>query len=68
MTALRFDLAAHDLRTSVFGLMSNISENWRSNFLALCYFTRIYGPYEIGLLSVNTYGVDTVVASIIALC
>ena len=59
LVALRFDLAEHNRRKSVFGLATNVSVNWRSNFLTLGCFTGIYFPDEIGLLLVNLSGVDT---------
>ena len=44
LVAFQSDLAAHNLRTEVFGLISNVSENLRSGFLALGFFTGIDGP------------------------
>ena len=67
MIFLRFGLAAHNLWKEVFGLMSNVSEHLWSDLLALLCFTGTDGPDEIGLLSVNPSGVDTIVASIILL-
>ena len=56
---LRFDLAAHNWRKAVFGLASNVSVNLRRDLLVLDCFTRTYCPDDIGWLSVNPSGVDT---------
>ena len=63
---LRFYLAAHNRRTEIFGLMSNVSENLRSDFLAYFSFTGAYGQDDIVLLSVNPSGVYIVSDSRIA--
>ena len=51
----------------VFGLMSNVSVNWRSDFLTKYCFAGTDCPDDIGLFSLNSSGVDTMLASIIDL-
>ena len=51
LTALHFDLAEHNRRKVVFGLMSNVSVNLRSDLLKLVYFTGTYFPGGILILS-----------------
>ena len=67
LKALRFYLVAHKLRIAVFGLTSNVSENRQIDFFTLNIFTVTYGSEYIGLLSVDTSGVDTMAASKISL-
>ena len=67
MIALRFYLEAHIQRTEVFFLTSKTSVNRRSDFLALHFLTIMGGPGDIGLLSTNISGVDTIETSITAL-
>ena len=61
--ALLFDLSEPNRQTSVSGLTSNDSENWRSDFYCTRIFTVTYFLGNIGLLSVNISGVDTITAS-----
>ena len=49
--ALCFDFAAHNLRKAIFGLTSNVVENWRSDFLALGCLIDTDEPYDIGMFS-----------------
>ena len=67
LIALRFDLAALNRQEAVFGLTTNFSENWWSDFLVLGCLTGTDGPDDILLLSVIPSGLDTMLASIIAL-
>ena len=60
LIALRFDSAEQNLRTAVLGLTLNVSKKWRSDFIELRTLTEIYWLGEIGPLSVNTPGVDTI--------
>ena len=67
LIAFRFYFVANNLCKAVFGLTSSISVNWRSAFLALCFFTGTYCLDDIGLLLVSSSVVDTMADSIIAL-
>ena len=64
---LCFDLAAPNLRTSVFCFTSKTSENWRSYFLALVFLIVTDGPGDNVMLLVSPLGVETIAASMIAL-
>ena len=59
MIALSFDLTEHNLRTTLFGLVSNVYEDQWIDFLALRCFTGTEGTYKILTLSSNPSGVDT---------
>ena len=65
--ALRLDFAATKRRFSVVGLTSNIVVNKHSDLLALGFLTGVDDIETLGLLFVNTYGVDSVAASRISL-
>ena len=64
---LGFYLAEQNRWKAVFGLTSNVSVNWQINLLVLGCFTGKDGTYDIGLLSENPSGVDTMADSRIAL-
>ena len=66
LVAFHFDLTAHILRTEVFGLTSNASEKRRS-FIELGFYAIVYWLGDIGLLSVNILGVETIDTSVMAL-
>ena len=67
LIVLRFDLATPNLWTEVFFLTSNTSKNWLIGFLALIFLTVTDGSGETVLLSVNSLGLYTTSASIMAL-
>ena len=67
MIALRFDFEAPNRQTTVFFLTSNNALNWRSGFPALVFLVVINGPGGIRLLSVNSSGLETIYASVMAL-
>ena len=60
MVTLSFALATPNLITAVLCLTSNVSENLRSGFLALRFFTYSDWLGVIGLLPLNTSSVDTI--------
>ena len=66
--ALRFVLVAPILQIEVLCLTSNFFANLRSDFLVLIFLLDTYVLGVIGLLSVHPSGVETIYASIIALC
>ena len=61
LIALQFYLAAHNWRKEVFGVTSNVSIDRQINLLELGCFTGTDYSYDIGLLSINTPGLDTMV-------
>ena len=65
--ALRFDSAATKRRFSVFGLTSNMLVNKHSYFLALGFLTGVNVICTLGLSSMTTSVVDSIVASTISL-
>ena len=67
LVALRLDLAAQNLQTSVLGLTSNVSKNWHSGFIALGFYTVTDWLGDIGLLSENLSGLEAIADSIIFL-
>ena len=67
MIAFRFYLEAPTWQMEFLFLTSNNLVNRWSNFLELRFFTVTEGPGDIGLLSVNILGVETIYASRIAL-
>ena len=68
LVALWFILSAHNLRTEIFCLASNSSENLLIDFLLLGFLVMPDVPDAIGVLSVRPSGVETMAASIMALC
>ena len=64
---LRFDLSAPTWRVAVFFLTSKNLVNRQRYFLALGFLTVTESLGDIGMLSVNTSGVDTIDALIIDL-
>ena len=67
MVALSVDLSAPILSAVVLCLISNILENWWSNFLALGFLESSDWSGDYRLLSVNSSGVETITDSILAL-
>ena len=67
MIALLLDLAAPTWRTLVLFLTSKTSVTRLSGFLALHFFTIMRGSGDIGMLSINLSGVETIYVSILAL-
>ena len=67
MIALQFFLAEPNLRTAVFYLTSNSSENWVGEFLMLGFSRLSNIPTSIGLLSARPLGVATMYYFIMAL-
>ena len=65
--ALRLDFAATKRCFAVFGLTYNMFVNKQSDFLALGFLTGDDVKCTLGLLSVTTYGVYSIAASIISL-
>ena len=68
LIALCFALAASNIWTEVLCLTSNVSANWRIDFVSLGFSVDTYGLGVIRLLPVHHTGVQTIADSIIALC
>ena len=64
---LGLDFAATKRRFAVLGLISNMVVNKHSDLLALVFLTVVDLIGTLGLLSVTTYGVDSISASRISL-